>query len=409
MIGFLRENLRWLAPGFLLTFASAFGQTWFIALFAGEIKAAYGLSDGAWGSLFTVATLAAAGLLFFRGSLADTMAFSRLAPAITLGFALACLGMAFGNSVWMLGVAVFGLRFCGQGMFPHVAMTAMGRWFRARRGKAVSLVTLGHAIGEMTLPLIAVATIGLIGWRPTWAVVAGLLALVVAPALVVLFAHSRAPQGTNEAGGAPGMGQRHWTRSDAIGHWLFPALLPILLTPGFVGTVVYFHQSNIAEVKGWTLAQMARGYPVYAALAIVTSLIAGWACDRFGPDRLLPVFLLPMGLGVALVGPAEQVSAWILALGLLGASQGASSAFWGALLPAIYGTRHLGSVRSLVTTVMVVSTAIGPGITGILIDRGIDFPRQCLAMGLWCLALCALGLAISRRIALEAATPGAAG
>ena len=117
-----------------------------------------------------------------------------------------------------------------------------------------------------------------------------------------------------------------------------------------------------------------------------------------------------MALGVTLIGPAGQVGLWIAALGLLGATQGTASALWGALLPAVYGTRHLGAVRSLATTVMVVSTAIGPGITGILIDRGIDFPRQCLAMGIWCLGLGALGLVVLRRLRLEAAPrPGPAG
>lgn len=73
MIKFLRANLRWLSAGFLLTFTSAFGQTWFISLFAGAIKAEYGLSDGAWGGLYSIATLSAAGLLFCWGSAADTV------------------------------------------------------------------------------------------------------------------------------------------------------------------------------------------------------------------------------------------------------------------------------------------------------------------------------------------------
>jgi MFS family permease len=302
----------------------------------------------------------------------------------------------------VLGVAVFGLRFCGQGMFGHVAMTAMGRWFRAQRGRAVSIATLGFAAGEMILPLIAVAVIGDVGWRPTWVIVAAALAFAVAPALVVLFARERAPQGSIDGFGSPGLGLRQWTRRDALRHWLFWALLPIVLTPGFVGTVVYFHQSHIAEVKGWTLAAMARGYPIYASFAIAAALAAGWACDRFGPERLLPAFMTPMALGVVLIGPAEHVWAWIVALGLLGTTQGMASALWGALLPAVYGTRHLGSVRSMVTTVMVVSTGVGPGVTGLLIDAGVDVPRQCLAMGLWCLALSGLGLSTCRRIALEA-------
>lgn len=408
MISFLRLNGRWLAPGFLMTFASAFGQTWFIALFAGEIKAVHGLSDGQWGGLYTAATLASAGLLFLRGGLADTMPLARLAPVVALVFAAAALAMAAGGSIALLGVAVFLLRFCGQGMFSHIAMTAMGRWFVAQRGRAVSVVTLGHAAGEMVLPILTVALIGWIGWRASWGVVAAVLLFAVAPAAAVLFARGRLPRGALEDGhGMAGLGGRHWDRAEALRHWLLPALLPLVLTPGFVGTVVYFHQSHIAAVKGWTLAEMARGYPVYASATILAALAAGRACDRYGAERLLPALLLPMGLGVSLIGPAEGVVVWIAALGLLGITQGMSSALWGALLPAVYGTRHLGSVRSLVTTVMVFSTAAGPGITGALIDRGIDFPRQCLTMGLWCLGLSAAALIIRRRITAEGmAAPG---
>jgi sugar phosphate permease len=408
MIEFLRLNARWLAPGFLMTFASAFGQTWFIALFAGDIKAAHGLTDGAWGGLYTAATLAAAGLLFLRGGLADTMPMARLAAIVALVFAAAALAMATSGSLVVLGLAVFALRFCGQGMFSHIAMTTMGRWFVAQRGRAVSVVTLGHAAGEMVLPILTVALIGAIGWRTSWVVVAAVLALAVAPAAAVLFARGRLPRGALDTGvSAAGLGGRHWTRGDALRHWLLPALLPFVLTPGFIGTVVYFHQVHIAEVKGWTLAAMARGYPVYATATILAALAAGRACDRIGAERLLPILLVPMAAGVTLIGPVEGVGGWIVALGLLGVTQGLSAALWGAFLPAVYGTRHLGSVRSLVTTVMVFSTAIGPGITGLLIDLGVDFPRQCLTMGLWCLGLSVAALAIRRRLAAEGL--GAAG
>ncbi len=401
MIDFLRDNRRWLGAGFLLTFSAAFGQTWFISLFAGEIKSAHGLTDGGWGSLYTIATLSSAALLFARGALADTMPLARLAPIMALLFALAAVAMAFANSVWMLGIAVFGLRFCGQGMFGHIAMTAMGRWFRARRGRAVATATMGHPAGEFVIPLLAVLAISAFGGRATWLVVAALLALVVAPALAALLARGRAPAGSVEGDGSPGLRGAHWTRGDALGHWLLPALLPMILTGGFIGTVVYFHMVHIAEVKGWTLTAMAPGYPTYATMAVIGALAGGWAVDRFGPERLLPVFLVPMGVGITLIGPASAVSSWFVALGCLGLTQGLSSALWGAILPALYGTRHLGAVRSLVSTAMVISTAIGPGVTGLLIDAGVDFPRQCLAMGLWCFALSAAGLPILRGIRRE--------
>ncbi len=403
MLAFLNANRRWLGAGFLLTLASAFGQTWFIALFAGGLKAEHGLSDGGWGTLYAVATLAAAGLLFFRGELADTVPLGRLAPATALVFAAACLGMAFANSLVTLGIALFLLRFCGQGMFSHMALTAMGRWFRARRGQAVSITNLGHPAGEVLFPVVTVLAIGTIGWNATWAVAAAVLALLVAPLLALLLAEGRQAQSREEAGDAPGLGARHWTRGEALGHWLLPALLPTMLTPPFVGTVVFFHQVHIAEVKGWTLAGMATGYTVFATLTVASALLAGWAADRFGPHRLLAAFLLPAAFGVALIGPANAVGVWVLALGLIGVTQGIAGALWGTLLPFLYGTRNLGSVRSMVTTIMVVSTAIGPALTGLLIDRGIAFPAQAMVLGLWCLGLSAAGFLVQRRIEGELA------
>ncbi|WP_439562545.1 MFS transporter [Roseinatronobacter sp.] len=398
---FLRHNLRWLSAGFVLTFVSAFGQTWFISLFAGAIKAEHGLTDGSWGSLYTLATLCAAAMMFWRGSLADTVPLSRLVPAVTVIFAIAAVGMALAQSVWILGITLFLLRFCGQGMFSHMAMTAMGRWFQAQRGKAVALANLGHPAGEVVVPLVTVLAIAAIGWRVSWGAVALLLLAGVAPLLWVLLRNDRTPQGQGESRLATGLAGRQWTRQDAARHWLLPALLPVLLTPGFIATVVFFHQVHIAEVKGWTLTAMAPGYSAFAAANVISALLAGWAADRFGAPRLLTVLLLPMGIGVALIAPAEQVSGWYLALGLIGITQGTSSALWGVLLPTVYGTRNLGAIRSLATTIMVVSTAIGPGITGILIDRGMDFPAQSLWLGAWCLLLLIGCWVIDRKLTRE--------
>lgn len=402
MIRFLLENARWLGTGLLLTFASSFGQTWFISLFAGEIRAEYGLTDGAWGALYTVATLSSAFLLLTRGSLADTVPLSRLAPVVALIFAAAAGAMALGQSVWLLGAAVFLLRFCGQGMFSHISVTAMGRWFVATRGRAVAITGLGYSAGESLLPVPAVLLIGWLGWRGGWTVVAAVIALVVAPLLLVLLAQDREPTGRAAGSGSPGLGGRHWRRAEVLRHWLFPALLPFLLTPGFIGRVMFFHQVHVAEVKGWSLAAMAPAYPVYAGVTVAAALAAGWAADRFGPAQLLPPLLIPMGLATLLLGPVDEVWGWVAVLGILGLTQGMQNAFWGAFLPHVYGTDHLGAVRALTVALMVVATAIGPGLTGLVIDLGVTFPAQGLALGLWCFALVPLGWWIRRRLEVEA-------
>ena len=55
-LSFLRRNWLFLLAGFLLTFTSSYGQTYFISLFAGAVKGDFGLSDGQWGGIYTVGT-----------------------------------------------------------------------------------------------------------------------------------------------------------------------------------------------------------------------------------------------------------------------------------------------------------------------------------------------------------------
>ncbi len=401
MFSFFLDNRRWLSAGLLLTFASSFGQTWFISLFAGFIKAEHGLTDGTWGILYTAATLASAGLLFWRGSWADSVPLVYLAPIVAAFFAVAALGFAFSPAVWLLGLSVFGLRFCGQGMFSHIAMTAMGKWFAKRRGQAVAITSLGYPIAEVTLSFFAVSVIGLIGWQSTWLAIGVLLGLPIALAFWILLSENRSQQGQLLDREMPGLSGRHWRRRDAVRHWLLPALLPVLLTPGFIGTVIFFHQVHVSNEKGWSLVEMIPGYTFYAVFGVAFSFVSGWASDRFGAHRLLPFLLVPMGLGIALVGPAQYVWGWYAALALIGISQGVANTLSGALYPHLYGTRHLGAIRSMAITIMVVSTAVGPGVTGLLIDRGITFPEQCIGLGFWCLILSIACVGISRRVTRE--------
>lgn len=165
-----------------------------------------------------------------------------------------------------------------------------------------------------------------------------------------------------------------------------------------MGTVVFFHQVHVAEIKGWTLIAMAPAYPAWALSEVAAAFVAGWAADRFGPARLLPLTVLPMGVGIALIGMGETPLAWITGIGLIGVTQGMTNTIWGTLLPATYGTNHIGSVRAVAAAVLVVSTALGPGMGGVIIDAGISVPQQAGAMALWCFGLSLAMWPVMRRI-----------
>jgi sugar phosphate permease len=388
-VSFLRENARWLATGLLLSVGSSFGQTYFISLFAGEIRETYGLTDGQWGGIYTIATLSSAALLIAFGGRADTMRLSRLAVIVASVLAMAALLMAVGQTVWLLVLTVFLLRFCGQGMMTHMKATAMARWFVATRGRAMAITNLGYPVGEALLPLLVIATVAAIGWRATWGATAVVIVLVLIPLLIVLLAQDRAPQGSNGGRGSPGLYGRHWTRAQVLSHPLFYAFIPFILTPGFIGTVVFFHAVHVAEVKGWTLLDLGPSYSTYAIASVTMGFISGSLADRFGSVRLLPFTLIPMALGMFLIGPVDTPLGWAVALALVGTTQGMAATLGGTLMPTLFGTDHLGSVRAIATAIMVVSTAIGPGITGWVIDLGVNYPQQGIAQGIWCLFISA--------------------
>lgn len=402
---FLRRNAPFLSAGMLLTFLSSFGQTFFISVFAGEIRAEFGLSHGAWGALYSAGTTASAVVMIWAGALTDRYRVRVLGPAVLLMLSGACLLMALTPAVWVLPVAIFALRFAGQGMSTHIAMVAMARWFVAARGRALSVATLGVSAGEALLPLLFVALLAVADWRALW-VASAVAVLVLIPLLLPLLRLERTPQSIARDTQVSGMQDRHWGRGDMLGHWLFWCIVPALIAPSAFSTAFFFHQVHLAEVKGWTHLAMVALFPAFTGAGIAGLLISGWLIDRLGTARLMPVFQIPMALGFMLFAGSDTVWLAAGAMMLMGLSQGANSTIPTAFWAEFYGTRHLGAIRALTVAVMVFGTAIGPVLTGALIDAGIAFPGQMVGIGLYFLAaaaLVAVGVARARPLLPAAA------
>src|SRR5690606_16632841 len=135
------------------------------------------------------------------------------------------------------------------------------------------------------------------------------------------------------------------------------------------------------------------------------SLLAGQLIDRFSAVSLLPLFLVPLAL--ACLAAAFLTAPWAIFvfMGLMGVSYGVSSTLEGALWPEIYGTKHLGAVRSVAVAAMVFASALGPGLTGYLIDAGVDYSHQLATMGAYSLAAAALMWFVSRRLRHRSSSP----
>jgi len=393
---FLRDNARWLAGGFLLTLFSSFGQTFFISLSAADIRAEYGLSHGGFGTLYMVATLASALTLPYLGPIVDRFSVRGVALLIIPMLAVAAASMAISRHVVHLAVTIYLLRLFGQGMMTHTAFTAMGRWYAAQRGRAVSIVTLGHNAGEALLPLAFVAVAGAVGWRGSWLVAAAVLLVVALPGISALIAVERVPRSSDPVSRAART--RDWTRAEVIRDPVFYLLLLGVMAPGFIGTTIFFHQVYLVELREWSIEVFASSFTVMAGTTIAFALLSGQLIDRFTGVALLPGFLLPLAAACFTLGTFEGQWSAFAFMALLGLSYGFSSTLFGSIWPEIYGTRNLGSIRALTVAIMVFATAIGPGLTGYLIDIGVDYPSQIVAMGVYCLLISFVMLYVSRRV-----------
>jgi len=407
MLSFLKTNARWISGGFLLTFFSSFGQTFFIGLSGEELRAKFDLSDGEFGGLYMIATFGSALTLPFLGRVMDHMPAWKVARFVIPSLALACILVAVSPHIAVLVFALFAVRLFGQGMMTHIAYTSIGRWFVSNRGRATSLIVPGHQTGEALLPAAFTAIALAIGWQAGWFIAAGLLLGFALPMVLSLWRTERTPQSSDPDISEARLGPDK-TVAQVAADPIFYALLTGLLAPPFIGTTIFFHQDYLIELRGYSPFAFAAAFPVMAMTTISFSLVSGNLIDRFGAIRILPFFLIPLTLATFTVGTLTPIWGIYVFMFLVGISYGLTAPLVGALWPEVYGVRNLGSVRALAVSASVAATAIGPGLTGYLIDLGTPLPTQMIYLGLWCItASFALGFA-SRAILKRQRSKGAA-
>lgn len=407
-LAFLRADPRLLAFGFLLSFGSSFGQTYFISLFAGDIRGAYGLSNGEFGAVYSLGTLASAAALTWTGHWIDRIDLRHWTIVLVAALATACLVMSLSQNVVMLVVAIFLLRQTGQGLMTHTAMTSQARYQDKARGRAVATAGLGFPSGEAFFPVLAVAIAVAVGWRQSWALFAAVVALGILPlSLWLLRGHGGrhqhyldSLQAPPSAGGTRTIPVRQWTRREVVRDKRFYVLLPVVLAPSFIVTGIFFHQVHLAETKGWGMGLWATTYTAYAAASVLSGFVFGTVIDRVGAVRTLPWLLPPLALACLFLGVTDHIlAAWGYMIAG-GVSAGIVATFVGAFWAEVYGTRHLGAIRALTTALMVFSTALSPVIMGLFLDGGVTMESITLVSAAYCLL--ATGVAVAARRAFTA-------
>lgn len=364
---FLNSNKRLLNFGFLFNFFSSFGQTFFISLFVPFWVESLQITNAAFGTLYASVTIVSAALLSISGKYIDKMSLKKFALLVFSGLmgSVVVLSQAYNLVVLMLGLLL--IRWFGQGMMTHTSSTGIAKHFDTHRGKALGFTALGHPAGQFILPLLVIPLIGFAGWRASMLYLAGAAMLLVLPTLwsispaTGLKIQVRNPQDQPEE-------KANYLKS--IKFWIIAT--NSLVIP-FLATAVFLYQYTIGQSKGWDISWVAFSFAFYAIFNAAALLISGNLVDRFTGLRLFPLYLFPALLALILMSVADFKWVFPMFYALFGISSGLGSTIKTALQVEVYGTGNLGKIRSYFSTLLVLSTALGPPVFGYLIDQQFSF------------------------------------
>jgi len=368
---FVRQEWRFLLFGLLLTFWSGPGQTYVISVLGGHIRADFDLSNGEYGTIYTVATLVCAAILWKAGPLVDRLPLKSFVLKVGLLMVAAMMSFGFVQGPITLFLGIIAVRFMGQGMMTHIALTSMARRYEAERGRAVAIAALGFPLGEALFPPLIVLALGFVDWRLIWPAMAVMAAVTLLPAIPLLIRHTSHQDGAGAAElRAADEDAKHWTRAEMLRDKKFYFLVPTAMTPAAIITGLFFHQVYFIGLKGWNFELWTLSFSVFAAAALIGGVASGFLVDLFRAKRLFPFILLPLCIGMLVFAYAESQIFTVLIMFFLGFGSGAANPVLSSLWPELYGTRHLGAIRSVVTVVMVFGSALGPVFMGLSLDAG---------------------------------------
>ena len=364
-------SLKVIIFGFIFTFFSSFGQSFFLGLFNSSIRETLSITHGQFGSIYASATLLSSFLLIWVGKKIDDINIFRFALYVTLLLAFSCFFFSKISSIVFLFIAVFLMRFSGQGLMSHTATTTISRFFTKSRGKALSIGWFGLSTAEFILPVLIVYLLTLTAWQNIWLSISVFI-LFFLPFIAFALIKNLSFDSREDVNDKNFVEKeiKNWTRVEVLKDYRFYIVCLNMLAMPWIATGVFVYQSYITESKEWGEFVIAQSFMAYSVLSVITLLGSGFLIDKFTSRKLLIFMNIPLLISMLVLFYLDiSISAFIF-LGLIGISNGLANVLGSSTWAEIYGVKYIGSIKALTTALMVFSTAFGTALFGLLIDKG---------------------------------------
>jgi len=377
-------SLKVIIFGFIFTFFSSFGQSYFLGLFNSSIRETLSITHGQFGSIYASATLLSSLLLIWVGKKIDDVNIFKFAIFVTILLSISCFFFSKISSVILLFFGIFLMRFSGQGMMSHTATTTVSRYFTKSRGKALSVGWFGLSSAEFILPVLIVFLLTITHWQNIWLIISFLVLifLPISSYLLVKNINLDSRETSNEDE-LKDENIKQWTRKEVVRDYRFYIVNMNMLAMPWMATGSFVYQSFISSSKGWGQYVIAQSFMSYSVLTVITLLISGFLVDKFTSRRILIYMNIPLLLSVLVIVCFNSPISAFAFLGLIGITNGLANLLGSSIWAEIYGVKHIGSIKALTTALMVFATAFGTALFGVLIDYGFTIEKIAIVSGIY--------------------------
>jgi len=339
-------------------------------VFLPVLSEALGWSRGAISTALSINLLVGGLAGFGIGALAD-----RYGPRVMLVLTVMLAGAAFAlvslvGALWQLYLFVGVLGGVGTSSFYLLSATTIARWFKERRGLALSLVLVGFNLGYVSAGPLAAWLIAEFGWRTAYAALgvgAGLIALL--GAVSVRIPRRAEPGSTDRPDRATAVALDGVTIGQALRDPRQWCLNASWLLQGGLVFMVTVHIVPFARDQGLSLAGASLALTTYGAGAFAGRLVGGVASDRLGTLATIRAGFIAMTLAMAVIAWIPSRVAVLASMAAFGAGFAAADTMVAKVIPDVFGLRAIGAIMGVLNFGWRLGAALGPAAAGFLFDR----------------------------------------
>ncbi len=299
---------------------------------------------------------------------------------------LAAAATATGACLWGLSgvdsggqmVAMFVLIGLAGYAWPGTLMTSVPvmKWFVARRGRAVAMMSLGIPIGALTFLPLTQYWIETFGWRSAWALLGTLAAAIVVPLSILFVRRQPEDLGLEVDGGlpwdahAPAQQERHWTLREARRTPVFWLLTLVFSALALAISMIALHRIPAFMDRGLDSSLVAMATAFDAVMAGVATFTMGWLQGKIRSQVIGAVGFLLLAASCVATIYAHDALAMFVAMGLFGLGIGGMMFLQNVIWAEFFGRLHLGAIRGFTMPISMLVGAVGAPAAGYVRDLG---------------------------------------